>query len=254
MLSAFARVFGIDPLARSAQRAYRGALAELEVVRVLGSLDASWTVLHSVPVDDEAVVDHLAIGPAGVFAIGTRNHAGQRVWVGERTFMVDDERVDCLAGADALAAAVSRRLSAASGVALQAGTVFAAGPEGLVTPCIVIDAPGELVIHQRPARTEVATSRTFGPWLTALPRLLSPAVVTALSAAALAGDTWVVAGASADASSELREFDRLHRRVTASRVRRLLWAGLGVVLSYGTMIASLGGLTLFGLVTASLGR
>jgi hypothetical protein len=248
-LGAFSRIFGMDPLARSAQRSYQGALAELEVVRALDALGEEWTVLHSVPSGDGALIDHLAIGPAGVFAIGIRNHAGQRVWVGERTFMADNERLDYLAHFDELALSASLRLTEASDVALPRGTVFDTGPESLVTPCIVIDAPGELLIGQRASRTEVVAARTFASWLAALPRLLSPVVVETLSAAAVDEDTWPESHPSADVTAALHDFARLQRRVSTARLRRLVWTGLGVIVSYATVFASFGGMSLFGLLT-----
>ena len=246
-LSTFSRVFGVDPLVRSAQRAYRGALAEIQVARVLAALGDGWTVLHSVPGDEGSVIDHLAIGPAGVFAIGTLNHAGQRIWVGERTFMADDERLDCLARAEVVAAAISRRLSGARDNVLPSGTVFSAGPDGLVTACIVIDAPSELVIRQRPGRTEVVTARSFGGWFADLPRLLSPAVVAQLSTAALTTDTRSESDLPGDTAAMLHDFDLLQRTVSASHLRRLIWTALGLVLCYAAVFGSLGGLSLVGL-------
>ena len=48
----------------------------------LRKLGKGWHVLHSVPVGDRgADIDHVVIGPAGVFTLNTKNHTGQRVSV-----------------------------------------------------------------------------------------------------------------------------------------------------------------------------
>ncbi len=258
-LSLFSRLFGIDPLDRDARRSYSGALAELAIEEALAALGSAWTVLHSVPIavdgsegrpdtaSDATVVDHLLIGPAGIFTITTHSHAGQSIWVGERTFLVDDERLSHLAAADDAGSAVSRFLAAALAAE---GTKL----DAVVAPCIVVDAPETLEIRQRTGRTTVITAHTFAPWLNELPRLLSPVAVESFARAALRASTWPArCSPHQDAPQPLADFDPLRRRVASARLRRLIWTAVGVVLSYALVIASVAGLSLFGLPTA-LGR
>jgi hypothetical protein len=257
-LSWFARLFGIDPLSRDARRSYSGALAELALADSFAALGAEWTVLHSVPVESEhtrrhPAIDHLLIGPAGIFSVTAHSHAGQAIWVGERTFMVDDERLDHLAAAEAAASATSELLTEAF-----AHTGSAA--EVVVIPCIVVDSPATLQIRQRPGRIQVTTTRTFTVWLSSLPRLFSPAVVDTLSAVALQSSTWPAALSAADqaaadqgAHRRRDDFDRLRLHITSARLRRLIWTGLGVVVSYTAVIMSLTGVTALQLVSALAG-
>ncbi|MFI0237472.1 nuclease-related domain-containing protein [Streptomyces sp. NPDC016845] len=42
-----------------------------------------WRVLHSVPLAGNVDIDHLLIGPGGVFSINTKHHHGRPVWVGD---------------------------------------------------------------------------------------------------------------------------------------------------------------------------
>ncbi|MGW7434914.1 nuclease-related domain-containing protein [Streptomyces sp. NPDC054849] len=42
-----------------------------------------WRVLHSVPLPRQVDIDHLLIGPGGVFAINTKRHPQKTVWVGD---------------------------------------------------------------------------------------------------------------------------------------------------------------------------
>jgi len=82
------RVFGADPLSAEARPWYRGALGELAVGRLLATLGPEWTVLHAVPVGTgTSDIDHVLIGPAGVFTLNTKNHSDQSVWVAGRTLM-----------------------------------------------------------------------------------------------------------------------------------------------------------------------
>jgi hypothetical protein len=245
-LSTFSRLFGIDPLAAPARRHFSGGISELSVARTLAGLDSSWTVLNSVATAG-GLVDHLAIGPAGVFTIVVHSHAGQRVWVGERTFIVDDQRLAHLAVAEAQAEAISGRIDSVLGDGI-ADTV--------VTPCIVLDSPGELRIHQRPGRIEVVTARSFAAWFGALPRLLSPSASAAIAAAAVHQSEWSAgspAGPQRTAADVVADFEHLVGRVTQARFRRLLWTGLGVVVSYALVIVSASGLTPLGDSITALG-
>jgi hypothetical protein len=49
-----------------------------------------WYVLHSIPLPRVgADIDHLLIGPGGVFTVNAKNHRGRRVWVGDHAVRVD---------------------------------------------------------------------------------------------------------------------------------------------------------------------
>lgn len=52
-----------------------------------------WHVLHSIPLGTgKSDIDHLLIGPGGVFTINPKNHPGGKVWVGEHAFRVNGQR------------------------------------------------------------------------------------------------------------------------------------------------------------------
>ncbi|WP_433572414.1 nuclease-related domain-containing protein [Streptomyces sp. CA-251247] len=48
-----------------------------------------WRVLHSIPLASEVDIDHLLIGPGGVFSINTKHHHKRDVWVGDDAVKVD---------------------------------------------------------------------------------------------------------------------------------------------------------------------
>lgn len=48
-----------------------------------------WRVLHSVPLANKVDIDHLLIGPGGVFSVNTKHHDKRAVWVGDDSVKVD---------------------------------------------------------------------------------------------------------------------------------------------------------------------
>jgi len=244
--SLLARFFGVDPLVRAARRSYSGALAELALSEAFDGLGAEWTVVHSVPVGGDrneppSTLDHLIIGPAGIFSVAVLSHAGQSVWVGERTFIVNDERLGHLASAEEWALATGRQLESAL-------SARGARTDVVVMPCLVVDSPARLEVHHRSGRIQVITARNFMAWLEALPRLASPTLVETQSTVALEASTWP-ARASISAADVMHQgvrkrhddFDVLRLRVSSARFRRLIWAALGVIASYALVLAVLSG-------------
>jgi hypothetical protein len=76
---ALGRLFGRSPLSSTSRPWYVAALGERQVAERLRALAAggqSWRVLHAVPVDARGSdIDHVVIGPAGVFALQVRPQA-----------------------------------------------------------------------------------------------------------------------------------------------------------------------------------
>jgi hypothetical protein len=79
--SALERALGIHPLSPAARRAFDTALGDVVVGPVLQQLGDRWDVLHDVPVGSGRTIDHLAIGPGGVFVLRAVHCAGADVVV-----------------------------------------------------------------------------------------------------------------------------------------------------------------------------
>src|ERR1700692_3418587 len=73
------RLFG----EHSQERAWRrGAEGEEEVGWQLRKLGDGWRIIHGVPVGmGDTDIDHVVIGPPGVYTLNTKNHLGGRVSV-----------------------------------------------------------------------------------------------------------------------------------------------------------------------------
>lgn len=66
-----------------------GAVGELTVGHELARLPREWLVLHGVPAGPTADVDHIVIGPGGVFVLNTKRHPGRRIRVGSYVVWID---------------------------------------------------------------------------------------------------------------------------------------------------------------------
>lgn len=65
-------------LSPAIERWDRGASGEEAVGKVLAALEpAGWRVIHDVSVGARGNIDHIAVGPAGLFTIETKSHAGR---------------------------------------------------------------------------------------------------------------------------------------------------------------------------------
>ncbi|MGI5482998.1 nuclease-related domain-containing protein [Streptomyces lavendofoliae] len=63
---------------------YTGLEGERKVGRELERLTPhGWRVLHGIEKGNGGDIDHLLIGPGGVFTINTKTHRGASVWVGD---------------------------------------------------------------------------------------------------------------------------------------------------------------------------
>lgn len=108
-----ARVLGVH----TEERAWRiGADGEQAVAAQLSKLGPEWLVLHSIPVGQRGSdIDHLVIGPGGVFTINTKHHPDASIWVGGNTFMVNGQRQPYVRNSRYEAQRASHSLTAASG-------------------------------------------------------------------------------------------------------------------------------------------
>ncbi|MET8969999.1 nuclease-related domain-containing protein [Streptomyces hydrogenans] len=69
---------------------YTGLKGEKKVGRELARLSRSgWHALHGIQKGNGGDIDHLLIGPGGVFTINTKTHPGATIWVGDAMVKVN---------------------------------------------------------------------------------------------------------------------------------------------------------------------
>ncbi|MGU3645184.1 nuclease-related domain-containing protein [Microbacterium sp. C23T] len=204
------RFFGRSPLNVDSRPWYLGALGELEVARLLDQLGPGWFAIHSVPIGSAGSdVDHIVIGPAGVFTINSKFHAGGNVWVGSRRLLVNGQRTDHLRNTEFEALRVAKLLTQTRRVRVD------------VTPVIAIVAARRLTIRERPERVVVLAASRLPRWMQSRAAVLSADDITQLSRVAAEPSTW---GHPDIPAADLAAFAGLQTTITAARNRRLGWA------------------------------
>ncbi|HTX01223.1 MAG TPA: nuclease-related domain-containing protein [Acidimicrobiales bacterium] len=134
------------------ERSWRiGAGGESAIGRRLERLGrGGWRVLHAIPVGERgADIDHLLIGPGGVYTINTKNHPGKRIWVGGNVVMVNGCRVPYVRNARHEAMRAARLLSGALGhpVAVRAALVLLT--RSVMPDVTIAEAPADVMVLDR---------------------------------------------------------------------------------------------------------
>lgn len=175
----FSRMLGVH----TQERAWRiGADGEQAVAAQLRRLGPAWRSIHSVPVGEQgADIDHVVIGPAGVFTVNAKHHPNASVWVGSDTFLVNGTRTWYVRNSRHEAARAGRLLSAASGQPIQVRGIIA-----------VVGAHRGLTIKEQPrdGAVQVVARKAIADYLRGLPAVLDPATITALHTLACRSTTW----------------------------------------------------------------
>ena len=174
-----ARVFGMH----TEERAWRvGAVGEEKVADRLAKLvakDPRWRVLHAIPVGERGSdIDHLAIGPAGVFTINAKYDAGAKIWVGGDTLLVNGARVPYVRNSRHEARRAGRLLSAATGL------------ETSVTGVVVPVRADDVVVKAQPDGVRVVPRFQLVRWLRRQPEVLDDVTIAAIYEAARRSTTW----------------------------------------------------------------
>jgi hypothetical protein len=165
------------------ERAWRlGANGEEKVAAQFDKVrkkDPRWQFIHAIPVGSRGSdIDHLIIGPGGVFTANTKNHPNAKIWVGGDTFLVNGSRQPYVRNARHEAARAAKLLSAACGYPVHV--------EGLIVP---VD-PIEVDVKTPPRDVHVVTRREIAGWLLRHGDVLDQSQQTAVFDAARRSTTW----------------------------------------------------------------
>jgi len=171
-----ARVLGVH----TEERAWRrGGEGERAVAKVLARLGPSWHILHSIQVSENGTdIDHLVIGPGGVFSVNTKNHLGKKVWVAGGTFMVNGQKQAYVGASRSEAKKASRLLTTACESPVRVIGVIA----------VLSDS---LVVKEQPHDVHVIGRRRLADWLRAQPRCLEDPEFEAIFDVARRSTTWL---------------------------------------------------------------
>ena len=210
---------GHSPLHADARSWYSGALGEIVVANALAQLGDAWTVLHEVPGGSgNSDIDHVILGPGGIFTITMKNHSGKKIWIGGSTFLVNGYKQEYMRNSAHEAARASGLLSTVTGRPVT------------VTPLLVVVNPASITTGRKHPRVAVVSSNTLMRWLMKRPRVMSDRAVAHLSMFAEERSTWQSEPVTLnDTTDELARFEQLRLEVDAARQRSRLWLlALGV--------------------------
>jgi hypothetical protein len=167
--------------ARTDDRSWRrGAEGEERVAAVLDRLDRErWAVIHDLTIGAKgANLDHLVIGPAGVFVLNTKNLTGT-LKVYERAIYQNGHKTTFVPSLLREARTVQERLAVASGRPVAAWSL------------LVLAGACQVEQKSRPTDFTLLRAEHLARWLTALPSgRLSAGDVLRLERAARDPETW----------------------------------------------------------------
>lgn len=177
LLRTLKRWFGLDAELRPWETGLRGeriAGKSLNRLRRDG-----WFVLHSVELPSGADIDHVAIGPPGVFTINTKHHRGSRIWLGDHAAMVNGQATPYVRNSLFEARRAARILTHTCGFPVDVHPVLAV--VGATTMTVRTPTPSIHLIDGSQAAHA----------LSGLSPVLTPTDITHIYTAAREGNTWL---------------------------------------------------------------
>lgn len=235
--SRLARFFGRSPLPAESVNWYLGAKGEIAVGSVLAQLPPEWATFHALPVGTKASdIDHLVVGPGGIFTINTKNHRGKRIWVARRAMLVDGQKVPHINHAEFEADRVTKLLRERMPLLPP------------VQPVIALVEPLQIAIDEKPGRVKVVDARELPRWLAGLSVMLSEPELDEVVDILDDPGTWAPTGAPSLSADELMgQFADLDAQVQRAKARRVTWTIVGCA-----ALAVITGITLSQMAMASV--
>ncbi len=175
-----ARVLGVH----TEERAWRvgGQGEEIVGEELEKLLRRGWSIVHNVPVGERGSdIDHVLIGPGGVFTVNSKYHVGKTVWVGGDTVVVGGHRQPYVRNARHEAQRAAKLLSSA-----------AAEPVAVTGLVIILTWPAHWTAKSQPKDGSVLVlrARAARKHLESLPAVLEAGQVERLAYLARRDLTW----------------------------------------------------------------
>jgi hypothetical protein len=138
-----------------------------------------WFTLHAIQWASGTDIDHLAIGPAGVFCVNSKRHRGKTVWYGGTAVTVNGSPTRHIAASQSEARRVSRALSGRCGMNIP------------VRPVISVVHAAKLTVKGANPPVLVLAVEQLGRVLSGLAPVLPPGQVAHIYAVARDARTWL---------------------------------------------------------------
>ena len=149
---------------RTERAEHAAAKEELKIRTELSELPVGWHVLHTIGVGEfggnNRPIDHVVIGPGGVFGIYLEHQPGARVWVSEHTLTINGRDSERLRETRSEARRCSGELTEACGFDVTVQSV------------LVLIGAATMQTLSRPAEVHVRTQHDMRDWLCKQPTRL----------------------------------------------------------------------------------
>ena len=216
--SRFARFWGYSRLGADSLAWYRGAQGEIEVGTILSRLPPEWRVFHALPIGKAgADIDHLVLGPGGIFTINTKHHRGKKIWIAERSFLVNGQKQPYLRNSKFEATRVTKMLQARMPHLPPAQAVIA------------LVSPASVTIKKKPDAVNVLDANYLRRWLLKRPVVLAETDLVELTAIIDAPPTWPTPALPLTPNL-MAQYITLDREYRAASGRRTGWKLLRLAL------------------------
>ncbi|WP_158603896.1 nuclease-related domain-containing protein [Cryobacterium tepidiphilum] len=221
------RLFGASPLCPESEPWYRGAKGELAVASLLTGLPHEWTVFHALPVGSGGYgINHLVVGPGGVFTINTRHYSGQEVWVAGHTMLISGRGTNDIRNAE-----------------LEASRVGAMLRERMpmlppVQPVIALVGAKHVIVRARPRKVRVIEAGDLVSWLTNLVVVMNESELDLLVDILDEPSTWQAAPVVVH-PEVWDKFAVLDHEVRSARFLRAGWTLAGMLALVGASVSVL---------------
>jgi len=210
--SLFSRTFGVSPLSEASRRPYVAALGELHVADELAKLGPEWVILNAVPAGERGqTIDHLAIGPAGVFAIAVVHQPADAVTVRGDLLTIN--------GIPRPHLAASRDVATDAAVSL----THATGRNVPVRGLVVFVAAQSVSVRDAPDDVGVTSDRGVQKWFSGRAQVLEAVDVKAIADAAAEPATWRGVPPHRTPGFDAAAFDALRVDVQRAWLARGFW-------------------------------
>lgn len=160
---------------------------------------------------EDSDVDHILVGPNGVFVLNTKHHVGASIWVGDFRLMINRSKTDHLRNAASENRKVAQRLTSKVGF-----------PVTVRSAIVVVGERSIKDIRQSDARpVAVLSSLHVARWLTSQPATASATQLDLIRLAAEEPETWHIDPHRADNLRVMHRFARLQDAVGSTPPRPL---------------------------------
>lgn len=249
-----ARLLGVSPLHPDAVDLFQGALGQLETGRQLATLDARYTVLHSLPLGDTdgsglgtgsspadsgpdvatdggTDIGHLVIGPAGVFCLNSTRDV--------TALSVSTVQLEARRASKHLSRALQRVIlvtpllvKVGDPVAPRGGRAKGAAVKGAAVK-------GMAAVSVSDTRVEVVPSRALARWFTTRGPVLTTAELATLAIAAEQPATWRSPGSVLQQSVPFDEFRELKSEVDAANAQGRIALAVAILIAVSVLTVTM---------------